>query len=70
MGGWDLRGAGTEGFGRSDTPFQRRFFDVDTDSIVLATLSALVRSGDIDAAVHEKVLADIEHLDSEDIAGI
>ena len=62
---------GTEGFGRSDTrPSLRRFFDVDTDGIVLATLSALVRSGDIDAAVHEKVLADIEHLDSEDIARI
>jgi pyruvate dehydrogenase E1 component len=37
---------GTDGFGRSDTRAAlRRFFAVDADSIVLAALGALGRSG-------------------------
>ena len=42
---------GTDGFGRSDTRAAlRRFFEVDARSIVVATLDALARSGDLDAA--------------------
>ena len=37
---------GTDGFGRSDTREElRRFFEVDPDSIVLASLSLLERQG-------------------------
>ena len=37
---------GTDGFGRSDDRLElRRFFEVDTNSIVLATVSALERDG-------------------------
>ena len=37
---------GTDGFGRSDDRLElRRFFEVDTNSIVLATVSALEREG-------------------------
>ena len=39
---------GTDGFGRSDTREElRRFFEVDSDSIVLASLSLLERQGGI-----------------------
>lgn len=42
---------GTDGFGRSDTRAAlRRFFEVDARSIVVATLDALARSGEVDAA--------------------
>jgi pyruvate dehydrogenase E1 component len=37
---------GTDGFGRSDDRLElRKFFEVDTNSIVLATVSALEREG-------------------------
>ncbi len=37
---------GTDGFGRSDTrDALRTFFEIDTDSIVLAALSALEQDG-------------------------
>jgi pyruvate dehydrogenase E1 component len=40
---------GTDGFGFSDTrPAARRVFNVDAESIVVATLSALAASGEID----------------------
>jgi len=40
---------GTDGFGRSDTRERlRRFFEVDTESIVIATLSALAEKGQMD----------------------
>ncbi|MGQ0700617.1 MAG: alpha-ketoglutarate dehydrogenase [Panacagrimonas sp.] len=43
---------GTDGFGRSDTRSAlRRFFEVDRHAIVLATLDALARAGEIDQAV-------------------
>ncbi|HEX2152993.1 MAG TPA: pyruvate dehydrogenase (acetyl-transferring), homodimeric type [Acidimicrobiia bacterium] len=43
---------GTDGFGRSDSrQALRRFFETDTGHVVLATLSALVRSGQIDPGV-------------------
>jgi pyruvate dehydrogenase E1 component len=39
---------GTDGFGRSDTRERlRRFFEVDTESIVIATLGALAQRGSI-----------------------
>ena len=39
---------GTDGFGRSDTREElRRFFEVDADHIVLATLSALADMGEV-----------------------
>ena len=39
---------GTDGFGRSDTRESlRRFFEIDTESIVLAALSALEQEGEI-----------------------
>ena len=37
---------GTDGFGRSDTRENlRRFFEIDTESIIIASLSALERAG-------------------------
>jgi pyruvate dehydrogenase E1 component len=39
---------GTDGFGRSDTrPALRRFFEVDAEHVVVATLAALADSGDV-----------------------
>jgi len=43
---------GTDGFGFSDTrPAARRHFNVDAESIVVAVLSALASSGEVDTAV-------------------
>jgi len=43
---------GTDGFGRSDSRSAlRRFFETDSGHVVLATLSALVRQGRLDASV-------------------
>ena len=43
---------GTDGFGRSDTRERlRRFFEVDTGHIVVATLWGLAREGTVDASV-------------------
>jgi pyruvate dehydrogenase E1 component len=43
---------GTDGYGRSDTRESlRRFFEVDTGTIVVTVLSALARRGSIDAQV-------------------
>jgi pyruvate dehydrogenase E1 component len=54
VGRWvprDFTILGTDGFGRSDTrEVLRRFFEVDAEHIVVATLSALVRAGKCDAA--------------------
>jgi pyruvate dehydrogenase E1 component len=39
---------GTDGFGRSDTrPALRRFFEVDAEHVVVATLAALAESGEV-----------------------
>lgn len=39
---------GTDGFGRSDTRENlRRFFEIDTESIIIASLSALERAGEM-----------------------
>ncbi len=43
---------GTDGYGRSEARAElRRFFEVDAESIVVATLETLARRGEIDAAV-------------------
>ena len=39
---------GTDGFGRSDTrPQLRRFFEVDAESIVVAALTVIARTGKV-----------------------
>lgn len=51
----DFTSLGTDGFGRSDTRAAlRRFFEVDRDSLVAACLAALVRTGQLEAAVAER----------------
>ncbi|HEX3897921.1 MAG TPA: pyruvate dehydrogenase (acetyl-transferring), homodimeric type [Mycobacteriales bacterium] len=46
----DWASLGTDGYGRSDTrPALRRFFAVDAESIVLATLTELARRGEVKA---------------------
>jgi pyruvate dehydrogenase E1 component len=48
----DMHTLGTDGFGFSDTrPAARRHFLVDTESIVVATLAALAKRGEVDQAV-------------------
>lgn len=50
---------GTDGFGRSDTrEALRRFFEVDTECIVSATLSTLARAGKIDVSVAKGAIKD------------
>ena len=51
---------GTDGFGRSDTrEVLRRFFEVDAESTVIATLEALAQKGKIDRKVVEKAIKDL-----------
>jgi len=46
---------GTDGFGRSDSrEALRTFFEIDTDSIVIAALSALEQDGDLPSGTVEK----------------
>jgi pyruvate dehydrogenase E1 component len=46
----DWSSLGTDGYGRSDTRAAlRRFFAVDAESIVLATLTELARRGEVKA---------------------
>jgi pyruvate dehydrogenase E1 component len=52
---------GTDGFGRSDTRANlRRFFEVDAECTVVATLYALCQKGAIDKAVVEKAIRDLK----------
>ena len=52
---------GTDGFGRSDTrPNLRRFFGIDTESTVIATLHALAGKGQIPKATVEKAIKDLK----------
>jgi len=54
-GSW--RSLGTDGFGRSDTrEALRRFFEVDADNIVFATLTELGRCGQLDGAAVAKAM--------------
>ena len=58
--GGDYTILGTDGFGRSDTrPNLRKFFEIDSQSITLAALSSLVRSGAIKIGVYDKAVKDL-----------
>jgi pyruvate dehydrogenase E1 component len=49
---------GTDGFGFSDTrPAARRFFQVDAESIVLAVLTELARSGAVDRSAPAQAIS-------------
>jgi pyruvate dehydrogenase E1 component len=49
---------GTDGFGFSDTrPAARRFFHVDAESITLAVLAELARSGAVDRSLPAQAIA-------------
>ena len=63
---------GTDGFGRSDTrEALRRFFEIDAEHIVLATLSSLVRRGEIESRVYEDAMQDFKiSLERDDITSI
>ena len=51
---------GTDGFGRSDTRERlRRFFEVDAESTVVATLYALSQKGELDPKVVEKAVGEM-----------
>ena len=51
---------GTDGFGRSDTREKlRRFFEVDAECTVIATLYQLHRKGQLEADVVSKAIADL-----------
>jgi len=51
---------GTDGFGRSDTRANlRRFFEVDAESTVIATLYALSKKGLVDPIVVEKAIHEL-----------
>ena len=52
---------GTDGFGRSDTRERlRRFFEVDAESVVVATLHALAAKGQLDKRVIAKAIKDLD----------
>ena len=58
---------GTDGFGRSDTrKALRRFFEVDAESVVVATLHALAEKGQVEKVVVAKAVAELG-LDSEKV---
>ncbi len=51
---------GTDGFGRSDTRARlRRFFEIDVESTVIATLFALAEKGQIGKQIVEKAIKDL-----------
>src|SRR5947207_5852726 len=51
---------GTDGFGRSDTRERlRRFFEIDAECTVLATLYALAQKGDLDPRLVQKAVKDL-----------
>jgi pyruvate dehydrogenase E1 component len=52
---------GTDGFGRSDTrEVLRRFFEIDAEFVVLATLHQLAERGAIDRAAVRQALTELE----------
>jgi pyruvate dehydrogenase E1 component len=56
----NLVSLGTDGFGRSEARADlRNHFEVDARFIVVATLSALMRDGKLDATVVQKAIADL-----------
>jgi pyruvate dehydrogenase E1 component len=57
-----LMALGTDGFGRSDTREQlRRFFEVDAESTVIATLFALAEKGQIERTILAKAMKDLNY---------
>lgn len=55
--GGDFVVLGTQGFGRSDTREQlRRFFEIDSENIAVAALTALARQGRVDPAVAQNAI--------------
>jgi pyruvate dehydrogenase E1 component len=51
---------GTDGFGRSDTrPRLRRFFEIDAECVVVATLYALAQRGEIERKVAARAIKDL-----------
>ena len=55
-----LMALGTDGFGRSDTRARlRRFFEVDAESTVIATLYALAEKGQVEREVVAKAIKDL-----------
>jgi len=64
VSGWmpgPMTALGTDGFGRSDgRDALRGFFEVDARHITLAALSALARTGAVDAGVARQALKDLE----------
>jgi len=53
---------GTDGFGRSDTREQlRRFFEIDAESVVIATLYALLEKGEISGNIVKKAMEDLNY---------
>ncbi|GCE01225.1 pyruvate dehydrogenase (acetyl-transferring), homodimeric type [Embleya hyalina] len=60
----DFASLGTDGFGFADTRgAARRFFHVDTESVVVGVLSELSRRGEIDPGVVAKAIAQYQLLD-------
>ena len=60
-----LTSLGTDGFGRSeDRASLRNHFEVDARFVVLATLSALARDGEIEPAIVQQAITDLE-IDTE-----
>jgi len=52
---------GTDGYGRSDTRENlRRFFEVDAELTVIATLYALAEQGAVERKVVEKAIKDLD----------
>lgn len=61
---------GTDGFGRSDSRANlRRFFEVDAECTVIATLYSLAQHGFIDLSVVKKAIKDL-NVDPEKIYGV
>jgi pyruvate dehydrogenase E1 component len=55
-----LTALGTDGFGRSDTRARlRRFFEVDAECVVIATLYALAEKGEIEKQLVQKAIKDL-----------
>ena len=51
---------GTDGFGRSDTRQRlRRFFEVDAESTVIATLYALAEKGEVEMSLVQKAIKEL-----------
>ena len=62
-----LTSLGTDGYGRSDTRERlRRFFEIDAESTVIATLHALASKGEIEASVVAKAIKELQ-LDPEKV---